>query len=446
MGHTFAEKALARNAGLPSLQSGQVIDVHPDVVLSHDNTAAIVRTWRQLGLDRVKYPERLAIVLDHASPAPTTQHAQNHAQIRRFVAQQGIRHFFDVGRGICHQVLCEEGLVRPGTVVLGGDSHTTHHGALGAFGAAIGRSEVAAIWATGHIWMRVPDSVKITVQGTMVEWVSAKDLALHIIGTLGADAGNYASVEFHGPTIAVLSMESRFVLTNMAAEMGVKNAWIAPDQVTLDWLKSQETSEVSQTSEVWSHPDPDATYLTEHTFDASTMEPMVACPHTVDNVLPVSQVVGIPVQQALVAGDPGFSPGTARRRALGVHRNPAGGRSHPGHTRMWALHGQPHGRAGIRRSNHQHRQPQLPGANGHPGVRDLSGQPGRGGRQRGRWEDHPPGRSLIFRDLGIIRWTLFIRGVCIPRCKCGHEIRHLGMPCSTGYGGIGEMDKVQIRR
>jgi 3-isopropylmalate/(R)-2-methylmalate dehydratase large subunit len=300
MGHTFAEKALARNAGLPSLQSGQVIDVHPDVVLSHDNTAAIVRTWRQLGLDRVRHPERLAIVLDHASPAPTTQHAQNHAQIRRFVAQQGIRHFFDVGRGICHQVLCEEGLARPGTVVLGGDSHTTHHGALGAFGAAIGRSEVAAIWATGHIWMRVPDSVKITVQGTMVEWVSAKDLALHIIGTLGADAGNYASVEFHGPTITALSMESRFVLTNMAAEMGVKNAWIAPDQVTLDWLKSQETSEVSQTSEVWSHPDPDAAYLTEHTFDASTMEPMVACPHTVDNVLPVSQVAGIPVQQAFL--------------------------------------------------------------------------------------------------------------------------------------------------
>jgi len=294
MGHTFAEKALARNAGLPSLQSGQVIDIHPDVVLSHDNTAAIVRTWRQLGLDRVKHPQRLAIVLDHASPAPTTQHAQNHAQIRRFVAQQGIQHFFDVGRGICHQVLCEEGLVRPGTVVLGGDSHTTHYGALGAFGAGIGRSEVAAIWATGHIWLRVPDSLKITVQGTMVEWVSAKDLALHIIGTLGADAGNYASAEFHGPTIAALSMESRFVLTNMAAEMGVKNAWIAPDQVTLDWLKSQETSEV------WLQPDSDAAYIAENTFDASTLEPMVACPHTVDNVVPLSQVAGIPVQQAFL--------------------------------------------------------------------------------------------------------------------------------------------------
>ena len=128
----------------------------------------------------------------------------------------------------------------------------------------------------------------------MMEWVSAKDLALDIIGALGPDAGNYASVEFHGPTIAALSMESRFVLTNMAAEMGAKNAWIAPDQVTLDWLKSQETSEV------WSHPDPDAAYIAEHTFDASTLEPMVACPHTVDNVVPLSQLAGIPVQQAFL--------------------------------------------------------------------------------------------------------------------------------------------------
>jgi len=184
--------------------------------------------------------------------------------------------------------------------VLGGDSHTTHHGALGAFGAGIGRSEVAAIWATGHIWLRVPDSIKITVKGTMAEWVSAKDLALHIIGRLGADAGNYASAEFHGPTLAALSMESRFVLTNMAAEMGVKNAWIAPDQVTLDWLKSQETSEVCETSEVWLHPDPDAAYIAKHTFDASTMEPMIACPHTVDNVVPISGVAGTPVQQAFL--------------------------------------------------------------------------------------------------------------------------------------------------
>jgi len=245
VGHTFAEKVLARNAGLPRVQSGQVIDVFPDLVLSHDNTAAIVRIFREIGVERVKHPQRLAVTLDHAVPAPTTQHAQNHAEIRRFVAEQGILHFFEIGRGICHQVLCEEGLVQPGHVVLGADSHSTHYGALGAFGAGIGRSEVAAIWATGRIWLRVPESIKITVDGKLAEWTSAKDIALYIIGTLGADAGTYASLEFHGPAISALSMESRFVLPNMMAEMGVKNAWIAPDQITLGWLGERKSKRIT---------------------------------------------------------------------------------------------------------------------------------------------------------------------------------------------------------
>ena len=150
MGHTFAEKILARNADLSAVEAGQVIDGRPDVVLSHDNTAAIIGIWEQLGCSRVTDPDRLAIVLDHASPAPSTRHAQNHARIRQFVAEQGIQHFFDVGKGICHQVLAEEGIALPGKVILGADSHTTHYGALGAFGAGIGRSEVAAIWATGE--------------------------------------------------------------------------------------------------------------------------------------------------------------------------------------------------------------------------------------------------------------------------------------------------------
>jgi homoaconitate hydratase family protein len=330
MGYTFAEKALACAAGLAEARAGQVIDVYPDVVLSHDNSAAIIRLFREIGVERVKHPERLAIALDHAVPAPTTQHAQNHAEIRRFVAEQGITHFFEVGRGICHQVLCEEGLVLPGGVVLGGDSHSTHYGALGAFGAGIGRSEVAAIWATGYIWLRVPESIKITVAGRLGEWVTSKDLALHIIGQLGADGGDYASVEFHGPGIAALSMESRFVLPNMMAEMGVKNAWVTPDQVTLDWLRGRIPSVKSQRSAVSDQqsavggqpsltsnlqpltsnlqsplsnltlPDPDARYAAEYTYDASAVEPQVACPHAVDNVVPLSQVAGTRVQQAFL--------------------------------------------------------------------------------------------------------------------------------------------------
>jgi len=302
VGHTFAEKVLARNAGFPSVKSGQVIDVFPDLVLSHDNTAAIIRIFREIGVERVKHPERLAVTLDHAVPAPTTQHAQNHAEIRRFVAEQGISHFFEVGRGICHQVLCEEGLAQPGRVVLGADSHSTHYGALGAFGAGIGRSEVAAIWATGSIWLRVPESIKITVNGGLGEWVSAKDLALHIIGTLGADAGTYASLEFHGSGISALSMESRFVLPNMMAEMGVKNAWIAPDEATVKYQISNIRHQIPDTKYQISDllPDPDARYIAEYTFDASTVEPQIACPHAVDNVVSLSEVAGTRVQQAFL--------------------------------------------------------------------------------------------------------------------------------------------------
>ena len=146
---TFAQKALARAAGVGSVEIGQVVDTRPDVVLSHDNTAAIRKIWMELGQERVVIPDRMAITLDHAVPAPTTAHARNHAEVRRFVREQGVQHFFEVGRGICHQVLSEEAIVRPGQLVLGADSHTPHFGWMGAFGAGVGRSEVAALWPPG---------------------------------------------------------------------------------------------------------------------------------------------------------------------------------------------------------------------------------------------------------------------------------------------------------
>ncbi|GAB4445912.1 MAG: 3-isopropylmalate dehydratase large subunit [Anaerolineae bacterium] len=296
---------------------GQVLDVIPDVALSHDNTAAIAKTFYSLGIEWVKYPERLAITLDHAAPPPTTQHAQNHAEVRRFVAAQGVSHFFEVGRGICHQVLCEEGLIYPGVLLLGADSHSTHYGALGAFGAGVGRSEMAAIWATGQLWLRVPESLKITLHGAFNPWVTSKDIALFIIGQLGADGGLYASVEFHGEAVAGMSMASRFVLPNMMAEMGAKNAWVMQDKVTFDWLEQQvsrgaeargsrgEKDPKSKIQE-WEAasrelaPDPDATYLAEYEFEAGAIEPQVACPHSVDNVKPLSAVAGIKVDQAFL--------------------------------------------------------------------------------------------------------------------------------------------------
>jgi homoaconitate hydratase family protein len=336
MGHTFAEKVLARNAGLAEVEVGQVVDASPDLLLTHDNSAAIIKTWRQLGQARVRNPDRLAITLDHAAPAPTTQHAQNHAEVRAFVAEQGITHFYDVGRGICHQVLCEEGLVRPGMLILGADSHSTHYGALGAFGAGIGRSEAAAIWATGTIWLRVPESIKITVTGALGPWVTAKDLGLHIIGQLGVEGGNYASVEFHGDGITALSMESRFVLPNLMAEMGVKNAWLAADEVSLAWFqRATETHAPELAGQFFDravYPDADANYAAEYHFDASTIEPQVACPHTVDNVVPLSQVAGVRVQQAFLG-----TCTNARLEDLAVAAQVlAGRRVHPG-TRLLVI-------------------------------------------------------------------------------------------------------------
>jgi 3-isopropylmalate/(R)-2-methylmalate dehydratase large subunit len=308
---SFAQKALARAANLPSVAVGQVVDARPDVILSHDNTAAIRRIWLEFGQARVLHPERLAITLDHAVPAPTTKHAQNHAEIRAFVAEQGIAHFYEVGRGICHQVLSEEVVVRPGKMVLGADSHTTHFGWMGAFGAGIGRSEVAALWATGELWLRVPESMQIVLEGALPVGVTAKDFALRVIGDLGADGGLYASVEFSGSGIEAMSLESRMVLPNMMAEFGAKNAWIAPDAAVFNWLADQPARGSGATPDALDslreelaagalYPDADATYAATHRYDAASLEPCIACPHSVDAVVPLSQVAGTPVQQAFL--------------------------------------------------------------------------------------------------------------------------------------------------
>lgn len=324
---TFAQKALARATGLTTVEVGQVVDARPDVVLSHDNTAAIREIWRQFGQPRVLIPERMAITLDHAVPAPTTKHAQNHAEIRAFVAEQGIRNFFEVGRGICHQVFSEEALVLPGQLILGSDSHTTHFGWLGAFGAGIGRSEVAVLWATGELWLRVPESMQIMLEGTLPPWVTVKDFALRIMGDLGVDGGLYMSVEFSGSGIEALSLESRMVLPNQMAEFGVKTAYIAPDEKVFAYLAERKAKRERQAvsgagrgagsvdgaalqsaidnlqSAIASnalYPDPDATYVATHRYQAGDLEPYIACPHSMDNVKPLSQVAGTRVQQAFL--------------------------------------------------------------------------------------------------------------------------------------------------
>jgi len=302
MGKTFAEKAIARAAGLAAVSAGQIVDARPDRVLSHDNTAAIYRLFKQLGVEKVVRPERLCITLDHAVPAPTTQHAQNHAEVRRFVKEQGVQHFFEVGRGICHQVFSEEALVLPGWSILGSDSHTPHFGWLGAFGAGVGRSEVAALWATGELWLRVPEAMQIELVGALPPHVTTKDFCLKLIGDLGQDGGLYASVEFTGAGVSGLSLESRMVIPNMLAEFGAKNAYMAPDDAVFDWLDARLARRGLEPNSRRDalYPDADAAYQSRHRYDLSALEPMVARPHRVDNTVPVSELKGTRVQQAFL--------------------------------------------------------------------------------------------------------------------------------------------------
>jgi 3-isopropylmalate/(R)-2-methylmalate dehydratase large subunit len=294
-GATFAEKALARAAGLDSVKAGDIVDARPDLIFSHDNTAAIRRTFLEIGAPGIRFPNRVAITLDHAVPAPTTAHAQNHAEIRAWVKEQGIGHFFEVGRGICHQVIGEEGLILPGETILGADSHSTHFGWLGAFGTGIGRSEMAAVWATGELWLRVPEAMRITLSGRLTPGVTAKDIALRILGDKGVDGGLYRSVEFAGDALAGLSLDERQVLPNMMAEFGVKNAYLPPDQVVFDFLETRRTRDYTPL-----YPDADAGYAEEYTLDVSALPPQIALPDRPDKVFSITDVLGQPVQQAFL--------------------------------------------------------------------------------------------------------------------------------------------------
>jgi 3-isopropylmalate/(R)-2-methylmalate dehydratase large subunit len=300
---TFAEKALARAAGKPDARAGEILTVRPDRILSHDNTAAIAQIFRcELGAQKVQDPSRLIVVLDHASPPPSAKHAQNHAEARAFVRDQGVRDFFDIGRGICHQVVGEEALLMPGRLILGADSHTTHHGWMGAFGAGVGRSEAAALWATGSLWLRVPQSVRVTLTGGLRPGVTSKDLCLALIGELGADGGLYLSLEFDGPGLRTLSLESRMVIPNVMAEFGVKNAYLAPDDLVMDYLAARPSGRASRSDCESSalFPDRGAEYLAEYEVDLGAIEPLVAAPHEVDRRRTLAEAAGRPIDMAFI--------------------------------------------------------------------------------------------------------------------------------------------------
>lgn len=295
MGKTLAEKILAKNIGAPEVSAGQIVTSRPDCILSHDNSSAIIGHFEKLGVDKVKHPDRIAIILDHIVPAASETNAKGHQKIRRFVEKQGITHFYDVGCGICHQVLPEMGLVLPGSVILGSDSHTTTHGAFGAFAAGIGRSEAAVIWATGELWLRVPESFKIELTGKFGKFATAKDLTLTIIGDIGADGAIYKSVEFTGQALSDMSIDGRMVLSNLSAEMGAKSGICHPDEKVVKWLEGRTNTDFELIL-----PDSDAEYERELAYKLDEIEPAIALPHTVDNFALAKNTEYVELDQVII--------------------------------------------------------------------------------------------------------------------------------------------------
>lgn len=297
MGMTFAEKILAKYSGEKEVVPSQIVTVKPDHLLTHDNTAPIIQKinpeLEKYGIYSKSLP---IIVLDHVIPAASEKTATNHKLIREFVKKHNIKHFFDVGFGICHQIVVEKGLALPGELILGSDSHTCSYGAVGAFSSGIDRTEAAALMLTGQTWLKVPKSINMSLEGTLQPGVTAKDVVLHIIGDVSASGANYCSVEFHG-NIEQFSVEERFTIANMGAEMGAKNTFFPADNVTTKYLNSMGISS-SQYSVI--QPDEDASYSRQLTYGLSNITPVVALPHSVDNVKKINEVEGLEIQQCLI--------------------------------------------------------------------------------------------------------------------------------------------------
>jgi 3-isopropylmalate/(R)-2-methylmalate dehydratase large subunit len=296
MGMTIAEKILSRKSGLSSVVPGQIVDAYPDLVMSHTATWRSVSVMEKVGATKLYDPDRIAVVLDHIAPAKSEKNAADHLKCRTFVKEYGIKKFYDVDAGIAHLVLMEAGHVAPGDLIVGTDSHCTIYGSLGALGSGIGYTEVTSVWITGKLWMKVPESTRIVLRGKFSKGVYSKDLMLHLIGSLGADGCNYKSVEFYGGTIQDLSISERMTMTNLAMEMGVKCAFVPPDAKTRGYLRDRLKDRPYQEL----HADADAVYGKELDVDVSKLEPMVACPHEVENTKPIGEVAGTHIDQVFL--------------------------------------------------------------------------------------------------------------------------------------------------
>lgn len=292
---TIAEKILAKASGKKAVLPNEIVMAKVDVAMSHENADVVLRSFYDIGIKKVWDNEKIVILFDHRIPAESEKSATTHKRLRAFVKEQNIKYFYDMKEGICHQILSEFGHCRPGEVLVGTDSHTTTHGAFGTFATGIGATEMAGVWATGELWLKVPESIKITVSGTFKNYVSAKDLILHIIGELGSDGANYNAVEFHGETIRNMSIASRMVLSNLSMEMGAKVAFVVPDEKTIFYVRKNCDKKVETIL-----PDEDAKYIKEINIDITNLESQVACPHSVDNVKSLKEIAGTKIHQALI--------------------------------------------------------------------------------------------------------------------------------------------------
>jgi len=294
---TITQKILAAHCGREYVEPGELILAKVDIALGNDITAPIaIKEFRESGAKRVFDPERVVLVADHFAPNKDIPSAIQCQILREFAREQGLRHFYDGGEmGVEHALLPEKGIVVPGDLIIGADSHTCTYGALGAFATGVGSTDLAAAMITGEAWFKVPESIRLEYQGVCPEWVTGKDLILHTIGDLGVDGARYMAMEFVGPAISALNMAERFSMANMAVEAGAKNGIMAPDDTTLAYVRERALRPYRLYQS-----DPDAPYAFTRTYDVSRLEPLVAFPPSPENVHPVSEARGIRIDQAVI--------------------------------------------------------------------------------------------------------------------------------------------------
>ncbi len=297
MGMTITEKILAAHAGVEKVTPGDLINSKIDVVMGHDLSAPpAIQELERIGADGVFDREKIVLVPDHFTPNKDVRSAENCKRMKEFAKRHQISHYYEVGEmGIAHALLPEKGVVLPGDVVVGGDSHTCTYGGLGAFATGVGSSDLAAAILTGELWFKVPESMKFVYHGKLQKWIDGKDLILYTIGDIGVDGALYRAMEFTGEVIDQLSMSGRLTMANMAIEAGAKNGIFQPDRVTEEYLQGK----ANRPHKVF-RSDKDAIYVDVREYDVSRIEPQVAFPHLPSNTKPISQVGDIPIDQVVI--------------------------------------------------------------------------------------------------------------------------------------------------